>query len=247
GSNIKAMAAEAHTHAVELASSGSSLDDMFKLPSFVRLLDSIEAAHLRMVVEAHFIPAIVSIAAAKHVAGQLSYFSSVAWNHFSLGALKLYVPDRIIDPQIRPQMEREFFEDVQNHLNGKIQVLRAFEIEFTGQDTNARIDMLQEEVGRLGPLPQAVQPVFRPENSELGRLHAEFSNILKAAESVDLPLGQGSLASGFSPTQDKLQLVRENVGRLVDRLSTRYEAYQDMTQPTISLLRCLLVGLSLCD
>lgn len=248
GSNLRALAAEAYAEAVELASRGSApVAGLFSLPSVTRLLDNIEAPHLREVATANFIPAIVSIAAAPYAADGLTHFSPLAWNHFSLGALKLYVPDRVFDPQIRPQMEREFFEDVQSHLDGKIQVLRAFEIGFTGQDTNARVELLQEEVMRLGPLPQAVQPVFRPETSELGRLHAEFSNILKAAESVDLPPGQQSLGSIFAPDQDQLQLVRENIQRLIDRLSTRYEAYQDMTQPTIGLLRCLLVGLSLCD
>ncbi|KAG8416562.1 AAA ATPase midasin [Metarhizium acridum] len=44
-----------------------------------------------------------------------------------------------------------------------------------------------------------------------------------------------------------LHLIRENVSRLVDRLSSRFEAYQDMGRPTVNILRCLLVGLSLCD
>ena len=75
----------------------------------------------------------------------------------SIGALILYVPDRVFDPQIRPQMEREFFEKMHTDLDTKIMVLRSFEEDFTGRDTNARIERLQEEASRIGPLPEAVQ------------------------------------------------------------------------------------------
>lgn len=216
------------------------------LPHVMSLETAAEAPHLREVISEHFIPALGAIVTSKTVPEKLAFFSALAWNHVSVGALRLYVPDKVFDPQIRPQIERESFEDMQSHLNGKIKSLQAFEQHFTGQDTNARIELLQEEVSSLGPLPPAVQPVFRPEKSELSSLHAEFTNILKAAGNLDLRPGYASL-SDFDTSSDALQLVKENVTRLVSRLSSRFEAYQDMTQPTIGLLRCLLVGLSLCE
>lgn len=248
GSHLRSIAIKFYAEATDLASQSSgSMAGLPSLPSFGLLLDNIEAEHFRDTTRAHFIPAIGSMAASRFVPGQLPYFSALAWSHFSIGTVLLYVPDRLFDPQIRPQMEREFFEDMQSHLKEKMRALQHFEQRFTGQDTNSRIELLQDQISQLGPLPPSVQPVFRPEKSELGRLHAEFSNILKAVESVDLPTGHGSLAANYSPDSDKLRLVKDNVQRLIERLSSRFDAYQDMTLPTTGLLRCLLIGLSLCD
>ncbi len=43
----------------------------------------------------------------------------------------------------------------------------------------------------------------------------------------------------------ELDLVRDNITRLIGRFSDRFNAYQDLTRPLVSLLRCLQVGLSL--
>ena len=248
GELLKNLANAAFSNAVEiLAQQPQSLAEIHHLPSFVNLIEGIDTPHLREITTDNLIPAIASLAAAQHDLERLSYYSSLAWNHFSVAAIRLYIPDRVFDPQIRPQMEREFFEDHQSHLKYKIEALRVFERGFTGQDTNARIELLYAELDSLGPLPQAVQPVYRPEKSELSRLHAEFTNILKAAENVDLPSGAQFSKFSFTMDSDKLRLIRENLQRLIERLSHRYEAYQDITQPTIGLLRCLLIGLSLCE
>ena len=215
-------------------------------PSVIDLQNAAEVPHVREIISGHFIPALGAIISSKLVPEKSAYFSALAWNHVSLGALKLYVPDKIFDPQIRPQIERESYEDMQNHLKGRVRALQAFEQNFTGQDTNARIELLEEEIKGLGPLPAATQPVFRPEKSELSGLHAEFTNVLKTVGNLSLRPGASSLGD-FEFSAEALHLVKENVMRLVNRLSSRFEAYQDMTQPTIGLLRCLSIGLSLCD
>ncbi|KAH6610699.1 midasin, partial [Trichoderma cornu-damae] len=212
---------------------------------FSALLKSIEPPHLQQVTAEHLIPALVSLLAEKN-GEQDAYLSALAWTHFSVGVLKLYVPDRVFDPQLRPKIEREFFEELQNGLADEISSLIAFESRFTGQKTNERIELLSQELSRMGPLPEEVQPVFRPERSELSRLHAEFCNILKVITSPALRTALESPSnSGFSGDREGLALVKENVKRLHDRLTARFEAYQDMTRPAANLLQCLLVGLSL--
>lgn len=214
---------------------------------FGPFLQSIEPLHLQQVAEQHLVPAMVYLLAEKNDSRH-TYLSALAWTHFSVGVLKLYVPDRVFDPQLRPKMEREFFEELQTSLSNNISSLVAFERKFTGQNTNQRIELLSQELSNMGPLPDEVQPVFRPEVSELSRLHAEFSNILKAITSP-------ALRSALEPSngvnapgeREGLALVKENVTRLQDRLTARFEAYQDMTRPAANLLQCLLVGLSLYD
>ncbi|KAL9484939.1 hypothetical protein ACSS6W_003728 [Trichoderma asperelloides] len=214
---------------------------------FGTFLQSIEPLHLQQVAEQHLIPAMVSLLGVKNDSRH-TYLSALAWTHFSVGVLKLYVPDRVFDPQLRPKIEREFYEELQNSLSNNISSLIAFERKFTGQNTNERIELLSQELSRMGPLPDEVQTVFRPEVSELGRLHAEFSNILKAITSPALRSALERFNGTNAPGESEgLALVKENVKRLQDRLTARFEAYQDMTRPAANLLQCLLVGLSLYD
>ncbi|KAM0253891.1 hypothetical protein ACHAQJ_007123 [Trichoderma viride] len=246
--SLKDAAIQAYLNAEEQLK--GSVEQSIKLQGmslFGTFLQSIEPPHLQQVAEQHLIPAMVSLLAEKNDS-QHTYLSALAWTHFSVGVLKLYVPDRVFDPQLRPKMEREFFEELQNGISDNISALIAFESKFTGQQTNERIELLSQELSRMGPLPDEVQPVFRPERSELGRLHAEFSNILKAItspalrEALEPSNGTNSLSE-----KEGLALVKENVKRLQDRLTARFEAYQDMTRPAANLLQCLLVGLSLYD
>ncbi|KFA48162.1 hypothetical protein S40293_06892 [Stachybotrys chartarum IBT 40293] len=220
-------------------------------PNFLNLFDHlikpIQPSHLRQVMKDHFIPAIAALSAVTASPSQTTYLSALAWLHFSIGAILLYVPDRAYDPQLRPRMERELFQEVQKLWNDETSALRLFERSFTGQSTNARIELIERQITELGPLPDAIQPVFRPDHSELGQLQAEFSNILKIVVGGGLASIMKNLESDPAQAKVEIKFMRENLERLLDRLGARFEAYQDITQPAINLLRCLLVGLSLCD
>ncbi|KAM0562196.1 hypothetical protein ACHAPJ_002641 [Fusarium lateritium] len=215
--------------------------------SFDDLASHIETEHFRQIAMEHLIPALKALATSQQDTQRQAHLSAFAWIHFSIGTVKLYVPDRVFDPQSRPKMEREFLQEMHALLNERTDSLRTFEKLFTGQDTNERIRLLEEESTALGPLPEEVRPIYRPEQSELSRLHAEFSNVLKAVTGPTLSSALQALDNDPARAAEELQLVRENVLRLLDRLSARFEAYQDMTRPTSNLLRCLMIGLSLCD
>ncbi|TWU73648.1 hypothetical protein ED733_003408 [Metarhizium rileyi] len=196
----------------------------------------------------HLIPSIVGIVASRLDSSQATYFSALAWLQFSIGLVKLYVPDRIFDPQLQPKVELKFYEQLETLLQGKLAALEAFQIRFTAQKTSARSKLIQLQLDKLGPAPKEIQPVFRPERSELHQLQAEFANILKTISGLRLSDIMKNLVSNSDDgITNALHLIRENVSRLVDRLSFRFEAYQDMARPTVNILRCLLVGLSLCD
>lgn len=211
------------------------------------ILSAIETDYLRDVAKDHFVPAMTALATSKRNTGDLSYLSCLAWIQFSIGAIKLYVPDKAFDPQLQPMMEREFLEELQVGLESKISALKAFELLFTGQTTNEQIKSLQQELTAIGPIPDQVRPVFRPEASELHRLQAEFVNVLHAVNSPSVASALKLLKQNPTKAAEDLLLVKENVQRLIDRLSSRFEAYQDMTRPAINLMQCLLVGFSLCE
>ncbi|KAF4457552.1 hypothetical protein F53441_602 [Fusarium austroafricanum] len=234
---------EAVIEAAQLASQ----DPVNSSQAFDGLASRIEADHFHHIATEHLIPALKALAALQHDTQREAHLSAFAWIHFSIGTIKLYVPDRIFDPQSRPKMEREFLQEIHTLLNERTDSLRTFEKLFTGQDTNERIRLLEAEATLLGPLPEEVRPIYRPVQSELSRLHAEFSNVLKAVTGTTLSAALQILDQDPARAAEELQLVRENVVRLLGRLSARFEAYQDMTRPTSSLLRCLMIGLSLCD
>ncbi|RFN52179.1 hypothetical protein FIE12Z_3562 [Fusarium flagelliforme] len=215
--------------------------------SFDGVASRIEQEHFRQIATEHLIPALKALAASQKDTQNQAHLSAFAWIHFSIGTVKLYVPDRVFDPQSRPKMEREFLQEMHALLKERTDSLRTFEKLFTGQDTNERIRLLEAEANALGPLPEEVRPIYRPDQSELSRLHAEFSNVLKAVTGPTLSSALQILDNDPSRAAEELQLVKENVLRLLDRLATRFEAYQDMTRPTSNLLRCLMIGLSLCD
>ncbi|KAH6964016.1 hypothetical protein DER45DRAFT_601956 [Fusarium avenaceum] len=234
---------EAVIEAAQLASQDSTNNSRV----FDDLTSSLEPDHFRQIAIEHFVPVLKALAALQHDTQRQAKLSAFAWIHFSIGTVKLYVPDRVFDPQSRPKMEREFLQEMHALLDERTESLRSFEKLFTGQNTNERIRLLEAEYTALGPLPEEVRPIYRPEQSELSRLHAEFSNVLKAVTGPTLASGLDILDEDPARATEELQLVKENVLRLLDRLSARFEAYQDMTRPTANLLRCLMIGLSLCD
>lgn len=211
------------------------------------LASSLEPAHFRSIVESHLLATVINITAAEQNPEKSGFFSASAWSHFAIGLTKLYIPDRILDPQLRPKMEREFFEQLSQLLQDKIAGLQEFEEFFTGRDTNLRIELLSTEQNEIGPLPDEVQPVYRPDHSELNQLHAEFVNILKAVADTKTVPALEAFVKGDADSRGWIALIKENVNRLFDRLSGRFMAYQDVTRPAASMLRCFLVALSLCE
>ncbi|KAM0394946.1 hypothetical protein ACHAQC_004784 [Fusarium culmorum] len=224
-----------------------SQDPVTNSQAFEGILILIEQDHFRQIAVEHLIPAMKALTASQEDLQKQAHLSAYAWIHFSIGTVKLYVPNRVFDPQSRPKMEREFLQEMHTLLDERTGSLRTFEKLFTGQDTNERIRLLEAEATALGPLPEEVRPIYRPDQSELSRLHAEFSNVLKAVTGPTLSSALQTIDNDPSRAAEELQLVKENVLRLLDRLSARFEAYQDMTRPASSLLRCLMIGLSLCD
>ncbi|KAG6365441.1 hypothetical protein INS49_007052 [Diaporthe citri] len=203
-------------------------------------------AYSAAIFKQHFIPAVVALVTSEKSLIQKSAFAAVAWVHFAIGCIKLYVPDKIFDPYLRAQTERDSHEELLTNLRRKWQALRAFEAGFTGQASNLRAELLREEIDRLGEPPAAAITIYRPSSVDLARLQGEFNNVLNAVVKSDVASAVFEhLAIGTEDKAQELQLVMDNVLHLIERLSSRFQVYEDLTVPLVTILRCLQLGLSL--
>lgn len=211
------------------------------------ILQIVSQSDMRFALQDHIIPAFLATEIAKRHHDSRTRYSALAWIHFAVGAIRLYVPDKMFDPEIRPRMERDLHREILQTLDKKIAELQGFEIRFTGQNTSKRIQLLQNELLAVGPLAPEILPVYRPQNSSLGKLQAEFSNIVKLAASPTIKsiLKPASIDNLIG--LDEVQLLKGSVSRLLDRLTSSFKEYQDITQPAANLLRCLDIGLSLTE
>lgn len=219
---------------------------VFELPSGGPSQQSRCPEHSAAIFKQHFIPAVVALVASEKSSTQKSAFAAVAWVHFAIGCIKLYVPDKIFDPYLRAQTERDSHEELLINLKRKWQALCAFETGFTGQKSNLRAELLREEIEHLGEPPAAAITIYRPSSVDLVRLQGEFNNVLNAVVKSDVASAVFEyLAIGTESKAEEVQLVKDNVLHLIERLSSRFQVYEDLTVPLVTILRCLQLGLSL--
>lgn len=163
---------------------------------------------------------------------------ATAWLHFALAGLKLYVPDRPVDPALEPFIEREMHKKQKSDLQTRMKALTEFEQMFTARSTNMRYRLLERKLDALGAEPET-PAIARPPVSSLEQLQGEFGILLQAIE--QLPT---ALMSGLGEVLDFSE-VQNNLHRLMERLSNGFRAYEDITGPVVMLLECLDLGLSL--
>ncbi|KAK3357586.1 hypothetical protein B0T25DRAFT_604507 [Lasiosphaeria hispida] len=201
--------------------------------------------HLADIFRRHFCKALMSLAAAAKGIEPRSAYISIAWVQFSLACVKLFVPDKIFDPHHRAQVEAEEHREMDESLQQQIASLEAFELSFTGQQKSVRAQLLVEEAERLGE-PPSVQSIYRPGDAELRGLQGEFNNVLNTLVKNDVSASHlRTISTPSAQAVGELALIEQNVVLLIGRLMGRYEAYQDLTMPLVSFLRCIQMGLSL--
>ncbi|KAH8909629.1 midasin [Coniochaeta sp. PMI_546] len=221
----------------------------FKPKSFPAIPEpsSTEHPQFSSIFKKHLVPAMLALAAWQNGVEPKTAFMAVAWVQFAQGCIKLYVPDKIFDPYLRAQVELDFHQKLYNSLNKKLAGLREFERMFTGEPTSLRCELLEDEIRVLGEPPSSTETIYRPTSGELSRLQGEFVNVLNALVQNDVSSAHFRCLSSVETDGQELQLVKDNVSRLIERFSGYFNAYQDMTMPLVNFLRCLQIGLSLTD
>ncbi|OIW33500.1 midasin [Coniochaeta ligniaria NRRL 30616] len=221
----------------------------FKPKSFPTIPEPASTEHPQFtsIFKQHIVPALLALAAWQNGVEPKTAYMAVAWVQFAHGCIKLYVPDKIFDPYLRAQVELDFHQELYNSLNKKLAGLREFECMFTGEPTSLRCELLEDEIKVLGEPPSSTETIYRPTSGELSRLQGEFVNVLNALVQNDVSSAHFRCLSGVETDGQELQLVKDNVSRLIERFSGYFNAYQDMTMPLVNFLRCLQIGLSLTD
>ncbi|KAL2888066.1 hypothetical protein HOO65_040403 [Ceratocystis lukuohia] len=178
-------------------------------------------------------------------------FAGISWVQLALAALKLYVPDKAFDPQLRSALEIDAYSQLQAQLQARLDRIVEFELLFTSQPTSAQVAGLQSEIACMGPSPSADVVVFRPQRSELAQVQTEFGNIVKSILRSETMVSFMATVTSATTTKENIEtpfgLISGNINHVIDRLAYRFDAYQDMIRPAINMLRCLQVGLSLCS
>ncbi|KAL2832978.1 hypothetical protein BDW59DRAFT_157121 [Aspergillus cavernicola] len=154
--------------------------------------------------------------------------------------LWLFVPDKPFDPSLSLVVQRKRHYQRVAELTSKTDAIALFEQVFSGQSTNVRKALVQEELRNLGAAPPP-SSVTRPGSSEIGILHGEFSSVIKSV----LQRNPEKLITAPEENQRMKKLVRDNIQQLSGRLSTHYRSYDDITILVVRFLQVLDLGLSL--
>ncbi|TPX18376.1 uncharacterized protein E0L32_011709 [Thyridium curvatum] len=243
-STFEAMTRHVQEHGVEITEEGLVTGIQVHFSSW----HASYPQHLVKMMEAHFSTALLALAASKCGKQPRASFTAIAWVQFALGAIKLYTPDKVFDPHLKSQMERDFHSTLREDLARKLSVLSNFEERQTGQSSNVRCALVQEELSELGRGPDDIPVlIHRPSSNDLVRIQKElFNPVLDTIAKENVSSTHFSAVSSSEETKDQeIQLLQDNVSRLIQRLSGQFTAYQDITVPLANLLRCLQLGLSL--
>lgn len=157
--------------------------------------------------------------------------------------LRLFVPDKAFDPSLGLVVQRKRHYQRLDEISAKSNAILAFEQAFSGQPSNLRSVLLQEETQELGSAPPP-SSVTRPQQSQLALLHGEFSSLINSVLNRN-PEQMIGLTQTTLKSQELVQLLRDNIRQLSSRLSTHYRSYDDITVPVVRFLQLLDVGLFL--
>ncbi|KAH9903691.1 hypothetical protein F4778DRAFT_735131 [Xylariomycetidae sp. FL2044] len=196
-------------------------------------------------VKDHMFPAFVALVTSKRDGAESRVYLAYAWIQFAVGLVKLFVPNRAFDPQLRPLLELRSYEELQANLQSHIEALREFERFTNCQSSSLRCEIVEEEIADLGEPPSSIQTVYRPQASELPQIQAEFNSLLKVVLDSDIGMVFLQHCSGSDAATQQLQVTLENAKRISHRLSQKFRAYEDIVLPVVNIIHCLEIGLLL--
>ncbi|KAH8805650.1 hypothetical protein F5884DRAFT_679985, partial [Xylogone sp. PMI_703] len=228
--NVDITCSSGYAHARDIANSYST-----ELP-----------AHFRQAFTDHLAIAATGVQSSIHEQDTRLEKLSLAWVHFAMGFIILYVPDREFDPVKRGQLECLRHEKMRKTLHQKLTALKHFEDIFSGQNTSRRCLWIETQIRDLGEWSEMLPEIVRPKISKLDQLQGEFTNLLTTV--IDSKPHM-KLLDLFSRKDEiaiqEIKLMLSNISKIIDRLSYSFKEYRDLTTTAISILQSLQLGLSL--
>lgn len=214
-------------------------------PSLHMKRDISRSHYFTQVIEEYLNPSLEYLHIALNKPSEAVLATSLAWIKFFLGCLFLYVPDRPFDPAMKPMIDLDRHQKRKTELLVKLKALKRFESIFTGQDSNLRSQLVEQQIDALGSEP-VMPSVPRPRISEVEQLQGEFNSLLKS-----IPFSSPKISDlrqvyqGDSAKFGEFELLRMNLAQCISRLSGKFRVYEDITRPLVAMLRGLDTGLAI--
>ncbi|KAI0199535.1 hypothetical protein F4808DRAFT_461631 [Astrocystis sublimbata] len=195
--------------------------------------------------DCHFVSTFVSLIAHRASRFTETTYLANAWIQFSIALVKLYIPDKSFDPQLRPLVELNSFDDLFEDLNNQLQSLEGYGKFQTGQPTTLRSEIVKGSIISIGTRPTTVPIAHRPKVSAIAKIQSEFNNILNVLLETDLSSVLFRYLLGSDSATQELQVIQANTSRINSRLVHNFREYEDITLPAANILHCLNIGISL--
>ncbi|KAJ5123897.1 Midasin [Penicillium bovifimosum] len=210
----------------------------------VELDQTLGSAHFLKPLAEQALPALVSSLQAQSSSQQQSIRDTgLAAVQLAVILLRLFVPDKTFDPSLGLVVQLKRHNQRHAEFMTKCNAILEFEKTFTGQASNLRSELLMAEIRDLGDAPPP-SLVNRPQQSQLSLLQGEFINLINSVLKRD-PEQMVRSAQHSRESQDMIQLLRNNIKQLSNRLSAHYRSYDDITVPVVRFLQLLDLGVLL--
>ncbi|KAL3469611.1 hypothetical protein BJX99DRAFT_265026 [Aspergillus californicus] len=206
----------------------------------IRLAPNLPTDHYFRFVADKALPKLVTALLTRSTGEDARQDTASALVQLAVMILWLFVPDKPFDPSLGLVVQRKRYHQRVAELTSKADAISLFEEDFTGQSTNVRKELAQNELHHIGGAPPP-SSVTRPTKSEASILNGEFSSIIKSV----LQRKPEKLIMATEENQRMRKLVRDNIQQLSRRLSTNYRSYDDITTLVVRFLQLLDLGLSL--
>ncbi|KAI1826195.1 midasin [Xylaria intraflava] len=218
---------------------------LFRTDQFLPQTTAVHPGDTSGTINKHFISTFVSLVAHRSSGFTESIYLANAWVQFSMALVKLYVPDKAFDPQLRPVIELKSYDELFDGLMNQLRSVEQYAQFQTGQPTSLRCEIIKEDIVSVGERPNAVQVTYRPKISALSKIQAEFNNVLNILLGSDPNIILFQHYHDSEAATQELEVICENISRISSRLARNFRAYEDITSPAVNILHCLRIGLSL--
>lgn len=158
-----------------------------------------------------------------------------AWALFALSCLELYVPEMPIDPALYMQFHNNVQASIQRQLLDQLKALGIVSAALTGSNDSLRLRMLRRDVADAeSPIQEAI--VERPAVSRFGDLRTDVDALMR----ITGPLMQRNRDVLIDSLRDESLLT--NIICIRTRLETVHRDYDDIVQPLLGFIDCLLLA-----
>jgi midasin len=206
--------------------------------------------YFRVIISSFLKPAAIDLS--QSGLDQEAQLKQAGWALFRVctAILYLFVPDQPLDPALSLDAERHRYDRRLWELQTKLEAQKIFEKSFSGGTNSMDMEITANEISALGGKPP-MSGVARPQVTKLPSLSAEFSNLISlVSKASDQILKQDAFQSQVGKDSSyarhrEARLFQQNIARTVQRLSSCYREYADITVLVIRTLQCLNLGVDL--